>query len=281
VSGWGEWLTGGRFAGMSESERAQLVRSLEETRDRVLDGARLVAGDDVLDLGAGTGALTFGAHARIGDGWVYAVDRDVESLEELLAAAHVLGAAGIVYLVGDADVLPLPDDSVDVVVARSALVPVADLGAAATELCRVLRPGGRVSLQEPLDRDGAYLATAIDWSPLGPDLARRVREEGQAYPASSPPARLDEDDLEAAFRGAGLADVRVELEPGEERWTIDRASADARLDVVGPGEPSLRRRWEQAFSHEEVERLTRHLAGLSGTTVTFRHTAAWVTAHRP
>ena len=93
--------------------------------ERVLEAAALVPGDTVLDVGSGLGLLTLAAHDRIGDGWVIAVDPSVGALEELLRLAHEAKANGIMYLVGDAEVLPLPDASIDAAVLRSVLVHVA------------------------------------------------------------------------------------------------------------------------------------------------------------
>jgi ubiquinone/menaquinone biosynthesis C-methylase UbiE len=156
----------------------------EERRDRILDGARLGPGDDVLDL-SGWSALTFGAHERIGDGWVYTVAADVGLLEELLGAAHKLDAPGIAYLVGDVEALPLPDASVDAVVGASVLAEGVALDRAAGELRRVLRPAGRLSLCEGVVGDGEPVATAL--------------------------------------RAAGFADVSVELVAGDdEAWATAR-----------------------------------------------------------
>ena len=123
---------------------------MSDWAERVLEAAALRPGDTVLDVGAGLGVLTLAAHERIGDGWVIAVDPSVGALEALLELAHAANASGIMYLVGDAEVLPLPDASVDVAVLGSALVDVADTGAVVRELARVLRSGGRLSLHEPL-----------------------------------------------------------------------------------------------------------------------------------
>jgi ubiquinone/menaquinone biosynthesis C-methylase UbiE len=136
------------------------MTSPDERRDRILEGARLRPGDDVLDL-SGWSALTFGAHERIGDGWVDTVAADVGLLEELLGAAHKLDAPGIAYLVGDVEALPLPDGSVDVVVGASVFAGGVALGRAAGELRRVLRPGGRLSLCEQVTGDGESLAAAL------------------------------------------------------------------------------------------------------------------------
>jgi arsenite methyltransferase len=132
----------------------------DETGDRALDGARLGSGDDVLVLGDGLAQLALGAQARIGDGWVNAVDPDVARLEEVLDAATAAGAAGISYLVGDVDALPLPDGCVDAVVGVCRAGEAAGAAARARELRRVLRPGGRLSLGEPGD-GGSALAEAL------------------------------------------------------------------------------------------------------------------------
>jgi ubiquinone/menaquinone biosynthesis C-methylase UbiE len=155
---------------------------LDALRGRVLDGALLRPGDDVLDLGDGSGLLAADVRGRIGDGWVYAIARDVGTLEELLRSAHELGIAGVAYLVGDVDVLPLPDASVDVVVGRGPFAGVEVATGAARELHRVLRPGGRLSLvaEGELDdsvsplRDAGFLDVDVAAMP-GPAAASGPR----------------------------------------------------------------------------------------------------------
>ena len=123
--------------------------ALDATRDRVLERAAIRDGETVLDVGAGDGWLTFGALPLVGDAWVIAIDSSVSALDVLRCAAHEGGAVGIRYLLGDADVLPLPDASADVALGRSVLAGAAEPTEAARELHRVLRSAGRVSLIEP------------------------------------------------------------------------------------------------------------------------------------
>jgi len=279
---WAEWLSRTRFAGMTDAEREEALRGLAATRDRVIAGAALREGDAVLDLGAGTGLLTFGAHDRIGDGWVFAVDPSVSALEELLRVAHETNVAGVMYLVGDAEVIPLPDASVDVCMTRSVLMYVAELRRAVEELARVLKPGGRLSCYEPINRKGTTIATTVDWSPLGADLAQRVAEEWEAHASTSQLMRLDDVVFSRALADAGFAEVVVELDELHELWTVDERSANMRLDAVGAaGQPSLRDRWTAAFEPAEVDALVAHLHSLAGQTLTFRRPQAWITARRP
>jgi ubiquinone/menaquinone biosynthesis C-methylase UbiE len=130
-----------------------------EVEVALLDAARLAPEEAVLVLGGG--ALALGAHERVGDGWVYVVRSQVDELEELLGEAHAVGASGVAYLVGEAPVLPLPDDAVAVAVGWIATDDGA-LEAAVEELARVLAAGGRVALAEPGSEAGEELARSLE-----------------------------------------------------------------------------------------------------------------------
>jgi ubiquinone/menaquinone biosynthesis C-methylase UbiE len=150
------------------------VSEASEVEEALLDAARLEADDDVLVLGGG--ALALGAQKRLGNGWVYVVRHEVDELEELLREAHTAGAAGVAYLVGEAPVLPLPDDAVAAAVGR---VP-AESGAAAftaAELARVLAVGGRVALAESGRPAGDAIAEALDGAGFGDVALTNVGDE--------------------------------------------------------------------------------------------------------
>ena len=147
---------------------------MSEVDELLLDAARLEADDDVLVLGGG--ALALGAQRRLENGWVYVVRREVDELEELLSEAHAVGAPGVAYLVGEATVLPLPDDAVAAAVGR---VP-AETGAqavAAAELARVLAAGGRVALAEPERSAAAAIAEALTIAGFGDVTLTDVGDE--------------------------------------------------------------------------------------------------------
>lgn len=244
---WAEWLVRTRFAGRSQHELDELFARLGAFRDTVLANARLQAGDVVADVGAGTGLLTVTAAERVSPGGdVLAIDVSVDALEQLRS---VCAAANVFYFVGSADVLPLPDAAVDVVLTRSVLVYVDDKDEVAREFFRVLRPGGRVSLFEPINRRNTRLSDVVDFGPLHGRVAEW--EEATYKDPADPMLNFDEHDLERFFREAGFDEVVLDMRSDEEELPAER-----QLTAVGaPGRPSLLEAWGEAFPPRVVEQL--------------------------
>jgi arsenite methyltransferase len=269
---WAEWLVRTRFAGWPDDEVAEALDELRRWRDRVLDGAAIEHGHTVADVGAGTGLLTLGAVERVGsDGDVIALDISVDALDELRASTT---APNVSYFVGQADVLPLRDASVDAVVTRSVLIYVEDKGEAAKEFARVLRRGGHISLFEPINRRNLLLTQAVDFSPLG-ELGERVRAWNEDFYANAddPMLNFDESDLERFFVNAGFVDVRIDLGANEHQIGGERY-----LNQVGaPGRPTLLERWRAAFAPDDVRRLTEFLGA---RTIPARFPYAFVTGRK-
>jgi arsenite methyltransferase len=270
---WAEWLVRTRFEGWSQEEVAEALEELAGWRDAVLDAARIEPGETVVDVGAGTGLLALGAIDRVGpDGTVIALDVSVDALEELRANTT---SPNVSYLVGRADVLPLPDESVDAVVTRSVLIYVDDKAEAAREFQRVLRTGGRVSLFEPINIRNLLLSQAVDFSPLG-ELGDRLRAWNERFYANrdDPMLNFDESDLERFFVEAGFAEVRLDF--GSEE---DEIPAERYLNQVGaPGRPTLLARWREDFEPAEVDRLA---AFLEGRSIPVRTPHAFLSATKP
>ncbi len=114
-----------------------------EFRDVVLSAAQVEATDTVVDLGSGTGLLALAVAARARR--VVAVDVSASMLDRLRQYAQEQGRTGIELVHGDMRRLPLPDESVDVVVSCYAFHHLVDDGKelAVAEAYRVLGPGGR------------------------------------------------------------------------------------------------------------------------------------------
>src|SRR6201996_3918645 len=151
---WHRWLTDVRFGGDPAVREQTLTEFLYPVRATVLDKAELEPGDTVLDVGTGDGLIAFGALERLGpSGRVIFSDISQDLLDHCRAAA---AAEGVLdrsrFLLAPADALDgIADASVDLVTTRSVLIYMKDKTAALREFYRVLRPGGRISVFEPIN----------------------------------------------------------------------------------------------------------------------------------
>ena len=283
---WAEWLLSRRFGG-DERAAAGVVAGLGSVRDRVLDGAGLEPGATLLDVGAGDGLIAFGALER-GAGDVVFADISDDLLEHARGIADELGVADRCRFVHAAaeELAPIDDASVDVVTTRSVLIYVAAKADAFREFHRVLRPGGRASIFEPINRYGSEfrLRHTLWGYPIGAlaplrDKLNAVFET--SAPADDPMIDFDERDLVQLAEGAGFfpveLDLHVEVAPMEAMpW--ERLANTA----PNPNCPSLAEAIDQTLTTAERERLVAHLRPLVEAGAGVRRSAlAYLRATKP
>jgi ubiquinone/menaquinone biosynthesis C-methylase UbiE len=109
----------------------------------------IAEGETVLDLGSGAGLDSIIASWQAGSsGGVKGVDMNDEMLERARANAKAVGATSIEFVQGRMEEVPLPDESVDVIISNGVINLSFQKRQVIKELFRLLKPGGRVSVTD-------------------------------------------------------------------------------------------------------------------------------------
>jgi ubiquinone/menaquinone biosynthesis C-methylase UbiE len=265
---WSKWLLHRRHGGNAEALERTLAY-LTPVRDRVLAEARIADGETLLDIGTGDGLIAFKALDQVGEhGTVIFSDVSQDLLDHCEALAQQMGVSDrcrFLRMPAD-DLSPLEDESVDVVKIRSVLIYVAAKIRALNEFFRVLRPGGRLSLFEPINRFGLPEPPGRFWgfdvSPVQEiaDVVREVYEQRQP-PDTDPMMDFDERDLIRWVEQAGFGtlhlEFRVDIEQHEPRpWEQFVNMA------FNPRIPSLNEAMAEVLTPEQTRRFADHLRPL-------------------
>jgi arsenite methyltransferase len=229
---WASWLLS-RRDGDDDGLKQQYAPMLLRLRDGVLERAAITDGDTVVDVGTGTGMIGFGALEQVGAGG-RVVFSDIS--DDLLAECRRLAGdderCSFVRAAAD-DLSVLPSGSADVVTTRSVLIYVVRKASAFAEFFRILRPGGRLSIFEPINRFAAgETLFGYDLTPVD-DLVRKVRDAHRSVDAEEVPmVDFDERDLLRFARSAGFTaitmDYRAEVDvpaPTPRDWDVVKRTA--------------------------------------------------------
>jgi ubiquinone/menaquinone biosynthesis C-methylase UbiE len=178
---------------MFEPWATQLVRML-----------RVKPGETVLDVACGPGVVARVAAEHVGpSGRVAGCDAS-EGMLSLARSKEVPdGAAPVTYVEASADALPFQDGAFDVVTCQQGIQFFPDRLAAAREMYRMLRPGGRVGITAwtAIENSPPFDALAAGLEAADAELAARYR--------AGPYAFTDGDELQALLDSAGFDDVVV------------------------------------------------------------------------
>jgi SAM-dependent methyltransferase len=156
--------------------------------------AELHGGERVLDLGSGGGIDVLLSAKRVGpSGRAFGLDMTDEMIELANRNAAEVGATNVEFLKGHIEAIPLPANSVDVVISNCVINLAADKPAVFREIARVLRPGGRIGISDIVAEDS---------------LTSDQRAERGSYVGCIAGA-LSFSEFESGLRAVGLTDVSV------------------------------------------------------------------------
>jgi len=267
---------------------------LAALRDRVLNAARIQRHSLALDLNAGSGLLTWEALRRAPEGGVWALaatTAEAEALREMAARLPEVerpvvlqgapaGLRDLLAIRGEGDV------RFDAIVGRSALAGQRSSTSHRLEMARaladLLQPTGSISMAEPVPQHAQRLYALVDWEGQGEELAAKVRagEELIYSAANDPLVNWTEDDLLAAFRAAGFAEVTVESQETLAEARITPALLARWFSPAPAGErPSYSQRLAAVLSAEELATVQAlYERRLTGQAVPWRSVTAYLLA---
>jgi arsenite methyltransferase len=152
----------------------------------------LKPGETVLDLGSGGGIDVLLSATRVGPtGKAYGLDMTDDMLALARENQRQAGATNVEFLKGEIENIPLPDESVDVVISNCVINLSRDKGRVLREAFRVLRPGGRFAVSDVMVRGEV------------PDAVR----ENMLLWVGCIAGALDENEYRAKLLAAGFADL--------------------------------------------------------------------------
>jgi arsenite methyltransferase len=152
-------------------------------------------GETVLDLGSGGGIDVLLSARRVGpSGKVYGLDMTDEMLALARENQRKAGAANVEFLKGEIEHIPLPDNSVDVIISNCVINLSADKGRVLREAFRVLKPGGRFAVSDVVVRG---------------EVPAEIRRSVELWVGCVAGA-LQEDEYRALLGAAGFAEIEVE-----------------------------------------------------------------------
>jgi arsenite methyltransferase len=157
--------------------------------------AKLNPGDVVLDLGSGGGIDVLLSAKRVGPtGKAYGLDMTDEMLALANENKRKAGATNVEFLKGEIEHVPLPDNSVDVIISNCVINLSADKDRVLREAFRVLKPGGRFAVSD-----------VVTCGEVAPEIRRNVLLWVGCLAGA-----LDESDYRAKLAAAGFEQIDVE-----------------------------------------------------------------------
>ncbi|HXT87301.1 MAG TPA: arsenite methyltransferase [Verrucomicrobiae bacterium] len=187
--------------------------------------AQLAPGETVLDLGSGGGIDVLLSARRVApNGKAYGLDMTDEMLALARENQQKMGVANAEFLKGEIENIPLPENSVDVIISNCVINLSADKARVLREAFRVLRPGGRFAVSDVVVRDDAR-----------GEIPAEIRRSVELWIGCVAGA-LQESEYRAKLAAAGFTQIEIEhtrvYSINDARQFLASAGIDA--DAIAP-----------------------------------------------
>jgi SAM-dependent methyltransferase len=205
-----------------------------------IDHVGVASGESVVDVGCGAGGTTLALASAVGlDGHVLGLDISAPMIAEARRAAQASGLSNVTFEEGDAQVRQFVPDGTDLVFSRFGVMFFSNPTAAFANLGHGLRHGGRLGF--------------ACWGPPEDNTVQRRVRKAVSQVVTLPPVDLNqpgphslgtEDILTRVLRGAGFADLRLDLLHRSEPIGGTVTSAEEMIDglmMIGPGRDAVAR----------------------------------------
>ena len=286
IKTWTEWLGSSRFAHLTETQKQQTLAWLLQVRDKILDRADIKSGDTIIDIGAGTGLLAFGAYERLKEtgGRVIISDAFADCIEE---CANIVRSCGIedeiTFLQSDAADIKLADSSVDIVVMRSVLVHIIDKAAPVKEFYRILKAGsGRISIFEPIMSKNTKFYELINPENFH-NYDRLVEIENEITSDKNDPLmNFNEETLKKNFEEAGFKNIDIDVVIQSSTYQVLAEAVDPWFNTPpSPGRPTVREKYLKYMPENEVNEFIEKIKlELAGKIITINSPTAYIYAEK-
>ena len=269
---WTQWLAQTRFSHMDEVQIQQTFNWLFAVRDIVITKANIQKGDKIIDIGCGTGLLSFGIIEKFKDDVeIIFSDKFKDCLDEckkLLAQCQSPNRAE--FLQSDCLDIKLPPESVDKALTRSVLVHIVDKQKAINEIYRILKKGGTYSAFEPIIKSNTRYHELTTPDEITDWQAFKEAEDDFMTDINDPLTNFDAQSLAQNLDTAGFSDGDIDVQDTPSSYIATKESIAKWFESApSPDRPTSKERFLKYFDEKKVNNYIKEVQeALGGKTIT-------------